>query len=199
MGAPGLIGLTGGIAAGKSEALAAFERLGAETLSSDDVVHELLRNPELRARLVERWGDDVAPGGELDRGRIAAIVFADPNELAWLESELHPLVGQRVVEWAGRLPEDSRLAVVEVPLLFETHMEDMFDAVVSVVADDEVRRERAAGMEITSLEGRSGRQLSQDEKAARATHVIHNDGSLADLEARVAELVETLADGGPEG
>jgi dephospho-CoA kinase len=196
LAAPGLIGLTGGIGAGKSEALAAFRRLGAETISSDEVVHELLRNPELRSRLVERWGEEVAPGGEVDRGRIAAIVFADPDELEWLEFQLHPLVGQHIVEWAGRLPEDARLAVVEVPLLFETHMEDKFDAVISVVADDEVRRERAAGRELSSLEGRTGRQLSQEEKAARATHVIRNDGSLADLEARVAELIEVLTDRG---
>jgi dephospho-CoA kinase len=196
LAAPGLIGLTGGIGAGKSEALAAFRRLGAETISSDEVVHELLRNPELRSRLVERWGEQVAPGGEVDRGRIAAIVFADPDELEWLEFQLHPLVGQHIVEWAGRLPEDARLAVVEVPLLFETHMEDKFDAVISVVADDEVRRERAAGRELSSLEGRTGRQLSQEEKAARATHVIRNDGSLADLEARVAELIEVLTDRG---
>jgi dephospho-CoA kinase len=196
LAAPGLIGLTGGIGAGKSEALAAFRRLGAETISSDEVVHELLRNPDLRSRLVERWGEEVAPGGEVDRGRIAAIVFADPDELEWLESHLHPLVGQHIVEWAGRLPEDARLAVVEVPLLFETHMEDKFDAVISVVADDEVRRERAVGKELSSLEGRTGRQLSQEEKAARATHVIRNDGSLADLEARVAELIEVLTDRG---
>jgi dephospho-CoA kinase len=199
LGAPGLIGLTGGIAAGKSEALAAFERHGAETISSDEVVHELLRAPELRSRLVERWGVEVAPGGELDRGRVAEIVFADPAELAWLEAQLHPGVGQRLVEWAARLPAGTRLAVVEVPLLFETGMEDLFDAVVSIVADDGVRRERAAGREISSLEGRTGRQLSQEQKAARATHVIHNDGSLAELDAKIGELVEALAERAARG
>jgi dephospho-CoA kinase len=195
MAAPGLIGLTGGIAAGKSEALAAFERLGAETVSSDEVVHELLRMPEVRSRLVMRWGDEVAPGDEVDRGRVAEIVFADPGELEWLESELHPIVAQRLVEWAGQLPAATRLAVVEVPLLFETGMEDLFDAVVCVIADDELRSQRAAGRKISSLEGRAGRQLSQDEKAARATHVIRNDGSLEDLEARIGEVMETLAAG----
>jgi dephospho-CoA kinase len=194
LGAPGLIGLTGGIAAGKSEALAAFERHGAETVSSDEVVHELLRVPEVRSRLVERWGEEIAPSGDVDRGRVAEIVFADPEELAWLETQLHPVVAQRLVEWAGGLPADTRLAVVEVPLLFETGMEDLFDAVVCVVAEDGVRRERGAGREISSLEGRSGRQLSQEEKAARATHVIHNDGSLAELDATIAELIETLTE-----
>jgi dephospho-CoA kinase len=195
LGVPGLIGLTGGIAAGKSEALAAFQRHGAETISSDEVVHELLRVPAVRSRLVERWGDEIAPGGEIDRARVAEIVFADPEQLAWLESELHPVVGQRIVEWAGRLPAGTFLAVVEVPLLFETGMEDNFDAVVAVVADDDLRSARASGREISSLEGRSGRQLTQEQKAARATHVIRNDGSLADLDAAVAELVETLSAG----
>jgi dephospho-CoA kinase len=195
LGVPGLIGLTGGIAAGKSEALAAFQRHGAETISSDEVVHELLRVPAVRSRLVERWGDEIAPGGEIDRARVAEIVFADPEQLAWLESELHPVVGQRIVEWAGRLPAGTFLAVVEVPLLFETGMEDNFDAVVAVVADNDLRSARAAGREISSLEGRSGRQLTQEQKAARATHVIRNDGSLADLDAAVAELVETLSAG----
>jgi dephospho-CoA kinase len=199
LGAPGLIGLTGGIAAGKSEALAAFQRHGAETISSDEVVHELLRVPAVRSRLVERWGDEIAPEGEIDRARVAEIVFADPEQLAWLESELHPVVGQRLVEWAGRLPAGTALAVVEVPLLFETGMEDNFDAVVAVVADDDLRTARAAGREISSLEGRAGRQLSQEQKAARATHVIRNDGSLADLDAAVAELVETLSAGRTNG
>ena len=200
MPARSLIGLSGGIAAGKSETLRAFERQGAATISTDAVVHELQQSPEVVSRLVERWGDDVAPGGKVDRGKVAEIVFADPAELEWLEGELHPLVGGRVVEWAGHLPADTRVAVVEVPLLFEAGMEQMFDAVVAVVADDELRREREEGRDLAALEARAGRQLGQDEKAERATHVIVNDGSLEDLEARVAELVEELGrDEEPEG
>jgi len=113
-----MVGLTGAIAAGKSEALAAFERLGAATISSDVVVHGLLASAEVRGRLVERWGADVAPDGELDRERVGAIVFADSAELAWLESQLHPLVAARIAEWAGSLPVACEVAVVEVPLLF---------------------------------------------------------------------------------
>ena len=96
---PLTIGLTGGIAAGKSEALAAFSRLGAATLSSDAVVHELLDSEPLLGRLVERWGPEVAPGGQVDRNRIGEIVFADPEQLTWLEQQIHPLVGERI----GRL------------------------------------------------------------------------------------------------
>jgi len=192
VGVRSLIGLTGGIAAGKTEALNAFQRLGAETISTDEIVHELLRTPDVRDRLVERWGEEVAPGGEVDRAKVAQLVFERPEELAWLESQLHPLVGSRVVEWAGGLPADAALAVVEVPLLFESGMDGLFDAVVCVVASDELRRDRESGRDLAALEGRSGRQLSQAEKAERATHVINNDGTLAELEAQIAALIREL-------
>ncbi len=116
---PLTIGLTGGIAAGKSEALAAFGRLGAATLSSDAVVHDLLESEPLRGRLVERWGPEVAPDGRVDRARIGEIVFADPEQLTWLESQIHPLVGERTAAWLAALPAETEVAVVEVPLLFE--------------------------------------------------------------------------------
>src|SRR3954447_19739461 len=93
---PPLVRLTGSIAAGKSEALAAVERLGAATLSSDAVVHDLLASDAVANRLAERWGDDVAPGGSVDRNRVGQRVFESPEELVWLESLLHPLVGERI-------------------------------------------------------------------------------------------------------
>jgi dephospho-CoA kinase len=185
---PPLIGLTGAVAAGKSEALAALARLGAATLSSDAVVHELLGDDEVRARLVRRWGSEVAPGGRVDRNRVGALVFERPEELAWLESVLHPRVSERVGSWVVGLPPHTSLAVVEVPLLFETGMENGFDATISVVADDRVRAERAGARGTELLEGRAGRQLSQAEKAARATFVVRNDGDLGELEAQLAEL-----------
>ncbi len=194
--APTFVGLTGGTGAGKSEALAAFERAGAAGLASDSVVHELLRTGELRERLVERWGEDVAPGGEIDRGRVAEIVFERPDELRWLESELHPRVGKRIAAWRDALPADMKLAVVEVPLLFETGMEKAFDAIVCVVAEDELRESRSKRSGLAGLGGRSGRQLSQEEKAARATHVISNDGTLADLDAKIVDLVGELIGSG---
>ena len=194
--APTFVGLTGGISAGKSEALAAFERAGAATLASDDVVHDLLRDESLRERLVERWGETIAPHGEIDRARVAEIVFERPEELAWLEAEVHPLVADRFAAWRGRLPDGVELAVAEVPLLFETGMVPAFDAVVAVVAEDRLREHRARGRELAGLEGRGARQLSQEEKAARATHVIANDGTLAELEARIEELVGELTGSG---
>jgi dephospho-CoA kinase len=187
------IGLTGGIAAGKSEALAAFERLGARTISSDAVVHELLDTEPLLSRLVEHWGAEVAPGGEVDRNRIGSIVFADPDQLKWLESQIHPLVGERIGGWLASLPDGSDVAVVEVPLLFESGMEGVFDTTVAVIASDELRRERAAGRGHALVDEREARQLVQSEKATRAEHVVENDGSVEDLERELSALVEKLS------
>ncbi len=189
---PLTIGLTGGIAAGKSEALAAFGRLGAATLSSDAVVHELLDSEPLRGRLVERWGPEIAPGGEVDRGRIGEVVFADPEQLTWLEQQIHPLVGERIGGWLVALPAGTEVAVIEVPLLFETEMEKVFDTTVSIATDDAVRRQRAAARGHALVDEREARQLTQDEKAARAEHVIANDGSVAELEEALSALLAKL-------
>lgn len=196
MPGPSLIGLTGGIAAGKSEALRLLAELGAATISTDAVVHELLVTADVRDRLVERWGPDIAPGGELDRGRVGEIVFEYPDELAWLESVLHPLVGERVIVWRRGLSQDVEVAVVEVPLLFEGTMAEMFDATIAISAGDAERERRAAARGTGALEARSGRQLSQLEKAARATHAVHNDGSVAELRAELERLYPALREAG---
>jgi dephospho-CoA kinase len=189
---PLTIGLTGGIAAGKSEALAAFERLGAATISSDAVVHELLEAEPLLSALTERWGGEVAPEGRVDRERIGSIVFADPGELKWLEGQIHPLVGERIGVWLASLPADAGIAVVEVPLLFESEMEGVFDTTVAVTASDELRRERARARGHALVDEREARQLAQTEKASRAAHVVQNDGSVEDLERELSALVEKL-------
>lgn len=184
------IGLTGGIGAGKSEALAAASRLGAATISTDQVAHEVLEREDVRALLATRWGEEVAPEGEpVDRARVAEVVFNDPTELAWLESETHPRVGQTVADWRAGLGPEVEVAVLEVPLLFEAGMEAGFDETLVVIADDEVRERRLAERGQPGLEGREARQLSQDEKAERADHVIRNDGSVEDLERAMAEAL----------
>jgi len=189
---PLTVGLTGGIAAGKSESLAAFERLGAATISSDAIVHELLDSEPLLGLLTERWGEDVAPDGRIDRSKVGEIVFADPEELAWLEGQIHPLVGERIGKWLGSLGEETRIAVVEVPLLFEGEMAPVFDTTLAVVTSDEVRRARAEARGHALVGEREARQLGQEEKAARAEHVIENDGTLADLEQQLSALVAKL-------
>lgn len=191
------VGLTGGIGAGKSEALAAAERLGAATLSTDRVAHDVLDRDDVRDLLVERWGSDVAPDGTVDRGRVAELVFGKPEELAWLESQVHPRVGEAVMQWRAELDPEIEVAVVEVPLLFEAAMEGAFDATLAVVADDGVRETRLAERGQPGLAGREDRQLDQAEKVKRADHVIHNDGSLEELTDRVGEVLREVAGGAP--
>ncbi len=189
------VGLTGGIAAGKSEALKAFERLGAATLSTDAVVHELLTSGEVRDMLVERFGDAVAPGGEIDRGAVADVVFGDDEQRKWLEGLLWPRVGRRVREWreeVDRREPPPPAAVVEVPLLFEAGMEDGFDTTIAIVADEPTRGDRAGGRGHRGVDERTSRQLTQDQKAERADVVVRNEGSLEDLERELSTVLGTM-------
>src|SRR4051794_3884770 len=174
------VGLTGGLGSGKSEALRALGELGAATLSADAVVHELLTGEELRDEIVERLGPEVAPDGSLDRGAVAERVFGDEESRKWLEGVLWPRVGERVMSWRQEVEAAEPAppaAVVEVPLLFEAGMEDGFDHTIALVAEEEVRAERAGGRGHAAVDSRAQAQLSQDEKAQRADFVVRNDGS----------------------
>jgi dephospho-CoA kinase len=189
------VGLTGGLGAGKSTALATLERLGAATLSTDAVVHELYAAPEVRDAVVARWGERVAPEGVVDRAAVAAHAFAAPEERAWLESELWPRVGRRVAAWLQEVADHDPppvAAVVETPLLFEAGMDGVYDATVAVVADEEVRAARAAVRGQVAADERAARQLPQAEKARRATFVVDNSGTKADLEAQLSAILATL-------
>jgi dephospho-CoA kinase len=189
------VGLTGGLGAGKSEALRALGELGAATLSTDAVVHELLGSDELRGIVTARLGDDVASGGQLDRSLIAERVFGDEDAREWLERELWPRVGRRVAEWRQEvdgLDPPPRAAVVEVPLLFESGMEAAFDATIAVVADEDIRTERAGARGHASVAARTGRQLSQEEKAQRADFEVRNDGTLEELRETLSRVLARL-------
>jgi dephospho-CoA kinase len=192
----GFIGLTGGLGAGKSTALAALQRLGAASLSSDAVVHELYETDEVRELVVERFGPEVLRSGDVDRSGVAQRAFVTPQDRAWLEELLWPRVGARITAWRRQLEDRSpppRAAVVEVPLLFEAGMEDMFDATIAVIADEPVREQRAAAREHRALTQRSERQLPQAEKARRATYVVVNDGTVAELESKLSAILDMLS------
>ena len=184
------VGLTGGLGAGKSEALRLLEELGAVTLSTDAVVHELLETEELRDEVVARLGPEVAVDGRLDRSRVAERVFGDDDARKWLEALLWPRVGVRVAEWRAQFPD--RVAVVEVPLLFESGMEAVFDSTIAVIADEDVRERRAAARGHASVAERAGRQLTQAEKADRADFEVRNDGSLDELKQNLSRVLATL-------
>jgi dephospho-CoA kinase len=190
------VGLTGGLGAGKSTALAALERLGAAGLSSDAIVHELLLAPEVRAQIVERFGPEVAPGGELDRAAVARCAFASDADRTWLEGLLWPLVGARADAWIKEVRARTpvpRAAVIEVPLLFESGEIDGYDATISVIADEGLRRERASRRGHALGDERAARQLPQEEKARLATFAVLNDGSEEDLERELSEILDKLA------
>jgi dephospho-CoA kinase len=165
-------------------------------LSTDAVVHDLYASPEVRDAVVERWGAEVAPEGRTDRAAVARRAFATPEDREWLEGLLWPRVGERMWAWreqeAARDPA-PRALVVEVPLLFESGMDGAFDATVAVVADEAVRRERAGERGHASLDERTARQLTQEEKAARATYTVANSGSLEDLEQTLTAVLDKLS------
>jgi len=189
------VGLTGGMGAGKSTALAALEQLGAVTLSTDAVVHELYGTPEVRDAVVARWGPEVAPDGVVDRAAIAARAFATPDERAWLEGELWPRVGARVAQFlaaaATREPPPAA-AVVETPLLFEAGMAGAYEATIAVVADEDVRAQRAAARGHVAADERAARQLTQAEKARRATFVVDNSGTERELLDQLSGILGRL-------
>lgn len=191
------MGLTGGIGAGKSEALRALERLGAATLSTDAVTHELLASDEVRDLVVGELGAEVAPNGQIDRSAVAARVFGEEEKRKWLENVLWPRVGERVAEFRESV-QDAPAAVVEVPLLFESGMEAVFDKTIAVVADEGVRAERAAARGHELVEARAARQLTQDEKAQKADFVVRNDGTVDDLEGKLSAVLEKLREDAPD-
>jgi dephospho-CoA kinase len=185
--------VTGGIGAGKSEALRAFARHGAAVLSSDEIVHRLLRaDADVKAAVLERFGEDVvAADGEVDRARVADVVFGQPDELRWLEELLHPRVIDEYREWRQALAERDdppAVCVVEVPLLYEVGAERLFDAVVAVTAPAGVRASRLG----TSVAERERRLIPDDQKLERADFAYVNDGTLADLDAFVARVSAEL-------
>jgi dephospho-CoA kinase len=191
---PVAVAITGGIGAGKTEALAAFARHGAATISSDDIVHRLLREDEdVRAALLERFGDEIVDeAGNVDRRAIGELVFGDAEALAWLEALLHPRVAAEYLDWRERLaalPEPPAVCATEVPLLYEVGGEQRFDAVVVITAPVELRRERAR---VSSPEEREGRLLPDEEKAARADFVYVNDGTREQLDEFVGETLRAL-------
>ena len=193
MSRPLAVAITGGIGAGKSEALAAFARHGAATVSSDEIVHRLLRDdPEVREALLERFGERILDeAGQIDRSAIAELVFPDRDALDWLERLLHPRVSREYLEWReqlGNLPKRPAVCATEGPLLYEVGSEDRFDAVVLVTAPPDVRAARAK----VPPELREPRLLPDEEKAKRADYVYVNDGTLEELDTFVAGVMSDL-------
>ena len=190
---PVAVAITGGIGAGKSEALRAFARHGAATVSSDEIVHHLLRRDSVKDAIVARMGNGIlAPSGEIDRGALGTVVFNDREALDWLEELLHPLVSSEYLQWRdalARLPDAPRVCVTEVPLLYETGGDERFDKVVVITAPKKLRRMRSE----LATEERESRLIDDKEKVARADFSYRNIGTPEELDAFVASVMRSLA------
>jgi dephospho-CoA kinase len=165
-------------------------------LSTDRVVHELYESPEVVEAVSERFGPAVVSDGAVDRAALAQAAFASAEGREWLEGLLWPRVGSAVASWRAALQDADPppvAAVVEVPLLFEAGMEAGFDATIAVIADEALRARRAGGRGHASVDERAARQLSQQEKASRATYVVTNDGTVSELEAELSCILEKLS------
>jgi len=190
---PVAVAVTGGIGAGKSTALESFRRHGAATVSSDEIVHHLLAtDPEVKAALVERLGEEIlGDDGNPDRERIALRVFRDREALDFLEKLLHPLVSREYMAWReqlAKLPNPPQVCVTEVPLLYEVGAETRFDKVVVITAPTKLREARRGGWK----DDREARLVPDRVKAKRADFTYVNTGTLDELDAWVAEVMATL-------
>ena len=201
------LGLTGGIGSGKSTALAYLHEFGAAVVSSDDIVHGLYAEPDVVEAVVARYGERMRAGDGIDRPALAAVVFRDDAELRWLEDLLYPMVRVAIERWAAAQtktrPRPALLAV-EVPLLFESGMESLFDDVMLITAPSDTRRRRvAAKLTDSDFARRLAQQMPEEEKVARSRFVFHNTGSRKELREFVGQAVaqilagdETAAGGG---
>ena len=190
---PLAVAITGGIGAGKSEALFAFQKAGAATVSSDEIVHHLLReDAEVREELLGELGEGIlGEDGAIDRARVAELVFGDRDKLAFLESVLHPRVAAEYLRWReqlDRLPNPPEVCVTEVPLLYESGAEARFDKVVVVTAPAKLREQRRR----VRRDGREQRLLPDAEKVKRADYAYVNTGSLEELDAWVGGVMAEL-------
>jgi dephospho-CoA kinase len=192
-----MVGLTGGVGAGKSAVSARLAKLGAVVVDSDALAREVVMpGTEGLIEVVEAFGDGVlSADGSLDRPALGRLVFADPAARQRLEAIVHPRVRARSAEIIAAAPTDA-VIVNDIPLLVETGMQGLFEIVIVVSASEETRVERLAGRGMSEADARSriAAQATDDQRAAVADVVIGNDGSLADLHAQVDELWQTRLD-----
>lgn len=191
------IALTGGIATGKSYIVRRLREAGIPVVDSDVLAREAVAagTPGLRA-IVERFGDDIVTAtGDLNRAQLGEIVFRDEAARRDLEAIVHPVVRRGVAEFFATLPPDTPFAVADIPLLFETHGERNFDAVIVVACAPALQIARIMkrdGFAQETAERRVAAQLPIEEKARRADHVIRTDGSYEETNAQVAAVLDAL-------
>ena len=190
------VGLTGGVASGKSTVSAILAELGATIIDGDKLAREVVeRGTPGLAQVVAAFGSDILTAdGDLDRPRLGQIVFNDDEQRRRLEGIVHPLVFERYAALEASAPQDG-LVVHDIPLLAETGRADTFDAVIVVETPAEVQVERMLrdrGWTRADAESRIAAQAAPEQRRAIATHLIVNTGTREDLRARVEELYREL-------
>ncbi|SOD73458.1 dephospho-CoA kinase [Jatrophihabitans sp. GAS493] len=192
-----MVGLTGGVGAGKSTVAALLESHGAVIIDADAIAREVVRaGTEGFDQVVAEFGPGiVGPDGELDRPKLAALVFGDDAALQRLNGIVHPLVGQRSAEVMSKVSADD-IVVYDVPLLVEKNMQEGFQAVVVVEADLQVRlgRLRERGMDSDQAQARMAAQATDEQRRAAATDVIENSGSREELATQASRVWERLVE-----
>ena len=195
-GFPPIIGLAGGVGAGKSAVAAILSRLGCVVCDSDDLGRQALGDPAIRGELVGWWGRQVLDeAGEIDREAVAAIVFSRSDELRRLESLVHPWIEARRKALFEMAPADVCALVIDAPLLFEAGLDAECDAVIFVDADRGTCLARVAeerGWDEQELGKREDSQLPLDEKRARSDYVVSNNGDLRALSEQVHRTLNEI-------
>jgi len=187
------VAVTGGLAAGKTTVCQLFKSLGAYSVSADEIVHHLLSpGTPFSKRVVDLLGSSILSEGKIDRQKMAEIVFAHPKQLKALEDLLHPAVFKEIDHLYKEINQSKQypLFVAEIPLLYETKQENHFDAVITVLSEENLCRSRFNNPEEFTM--RMNRQLSPQFKATQADYTIHNNGSLDQLLLQVKALYSQL-------
>jgi dephospho-CoA kinase len=190
-----VIGLIGGIGSGKSQVAAAFARHGARVIAGDQLGQAALRDPDIRTRVAERWGDAILDErGEIDRRRLAAIVFADSAELKALEAITHPWIRERIRADIAEARNDPRvpLIVLDAAIMLEAGWNKVCERLIYIEAPRAVRLQRVArqrGWSEKEVQAREQAQLPLTEKVVRADHKLDNSTSLEHLHRQVHDLL----------
>jgi dephospho-CoA kinase len=193
---PIIIGLTGGIGAGKSAVARILAEAGCVVADSDALGREALTDPAIKATLVQWWGDSILDhSGDVSRRSVAAIVFREPSQRKRLEALTHPWIEHKRQEQFAAAPRDATALVIDAPLLMEAGLRDECDAVIFVAAPLALRQQRVArerGWAPSELALREQAQLPLDEKRRTADHVVSNEGDLDALRIQVNAVLKSI-------
>jgi dephospho-CoA kinase len=190
-----ILGIVGGIGSGKSAVADAMQKLGGHVIAADPMGHAALKQPDIKAKLVERWGDGILDdNGDADRKKVAAIVFADPRELLALEALVFPYIEQRIIAEIGHAKSSAhgKFIILDAAIMMETSWHRHCDKLVFVEAPRELRLARLKdkrGWSEAELTKREDAQMSLDEKKRRADALIVNDGPIEKVASQVQELL----------